>query len=249
MVIFAVWKLSSPNFCQLDNLQCDCSSTSSEPHFSYIHDGKFVNKNFTRMGQWTHCSLKEIGTCWIGLGNDMMNWVGKFWHETGNQWPLSTNWCSPRAAASCILCAKGMEFSKQETLKKVSPALRVTCMLEMSSMINRHPFWQGCSSKLRKQSSYHTQRFPQIISSLNYLPQIISRAHKVITLKILNGPFWHFPSSLFIITSIWSLNTPRKSFNILKWNVGVSNRLLVFHFVPVLEMILKIYISIEKLVY
>jgi ribosomal protein L31 len=54
-----------------------------------------------------------------------------------------------------------MEFSIQETLKKVSPALRVTCMLEMSSMINTHPFWQGCSSKLRKQSSYHTQRFPQ----------------------------------------------------------------------------------------
>lgn len=127
MVIFAVWKLSSLNFCQLDNLQCDCSSTSSEPHFSYIHDGKFVSKNFTRMGQWTHCSLKQIGTWWIGLGNDMMNWVGKFWHKTGNQWPLSTNWCSPRAAASCILCAKSMTILPYRR----HSFLRASCVLDL----------------------------------------------------------------------------------------------------------------------
>lgn len=83
MVIFAVWKLSSPNFCQLDNLQCDCSSTSSEPHFSYFHDGKFVNKHFTRMGQ--------MNTLFSQGNRDMLNRVGK-WHDELAWEILTWNW-------------------------------------------------------------------------------------------------------------------------------------------------------------
>lgn len=68
------------------------------------------------------------------------------------------------------------------------------------------------------------------------LPQMISNVHRVMSPKTFTGVF---PSALgisfFTSTLACSLKTLTKSWRILKWKVGVSNFLRVFHLSPVLK--------------
>lgn len=67
------------------------------------------------------------------------------------------------------------------------------------------------------------------------LPQIISSAHRVMSVKILNGSLSTCFSSFSNKTPPCSFITSRKSFKIAKWNVGVIIFLRDRHLSPVLQ--------------
>lgn len=66
------------------------------------------------------------------------------------------------------------------------------------------------------------------------LPQMISRAHRVMSIKISNGSLSTCFSSFFTKIFPCSFMTSRKSFKIAKWNVGVIIFLRDRHLSPVL---------------